>query len=569
MTKQVTYTANGSCAVFAFPFAVTEAGQLEVRIDGVSQNAGVTVLGVGGTEGGAVRFAVPPAAGAVIVLRHIGQVTVTAEDTAAGHLAEKLAGADGITVEPVADGQGRQHLVIHGPDLSDFLRDDQNLAELTDKAAARANLGVYSTAQVDAALAAMDGASLKKASNLSDVADVVAARANLGVYSTAQVDAADALAMKKASNLSDVADVIAARTNLGVYSTAQVDAAIAAGDALDLKKASNLSDLANVATARTNLGVYSTAQVDAAIAAGDALDLKKASNLSDVASVTTARTNLDVYSKAQVDAADALALKKASNLADLADTATARSNLGLVIGTHVEAHHAKLDALSGLAGGADKVPYFSGTDSMAQTTLTGFARSVIGCTDAASLRSLLGVSSSVTELLAAGDVTTGVANFDITGLDTAAYSYVIEFDQIWNGISHTSGNTAGIKIGTGTGPTWASNLVVNGEYFTGGAPTYFGGIDQSSVLLTDPTYTYGNARLLHHVRIAVSGDAASFSYGRVDVSALTPLGYNPYPCYLRRATVSLGGVPTAIRLWLGMGTFVSGKYRVYRTRLSA
>jgi hypothetical protein len=87
-------------------------------------------------------------------------------------------------------------------------------------------------ASITDAIMDLGGGDMRSVNNLSDVASVSAARTNLGVYSTAQVDSAITVAnagdLRAANNLSDVASVPSARTNLGVYSTSQVDAAIAA-----------------------------------------------------------------------------------------------------------------------------------------------------------------------------------------------------------------------------------------------------------------------------------------------------------------------------------------------------
>jgi hypothetical protein len=53
---------------------------------------------------------------------------------------------------------------------------------------------------------------------------------------------------------------------------------------------------------------------------------------------------------------------------------------------------AKVTSLGGLAGGANKLGYFTGADSMGQTDLTAFGRSLIGSADAAAANTLLGAS---------------------------------------------------------------------------------------------------------------------------------------------------------------------------------
>ena len=62
---------------------------------------------------------------------------------------------------------------------------------------------------------------------------------------------------------------------------------------------------------------------------------------------------------------------------------------------------AKLKAFSGLSGGADRLPYFTGADALGQATLTSFARSILAQSSAASVRSLLGLSGFLTQ--SAGD----------------------------------------------------------------------------------------------------------------------------------------------------------------------
>lgn len=65
--------------------------------------------------------------------------------------------------------------------LTQYLRKDQNLADLPNKATSRTNLDVYSKSEADAKY-------LDEANNLSDLDDAATARTNLSVYSKTEVD---------------------------------------------------------------------------------------------------------------------------------------------------------------------------------------------------------------------------------------------------------------------------------------------------------------------------------------------------------------------------------------------
>ncbi len=72
-----------------------------------------------------------------------------------------------------------------------------------------------------------------------------------------------------------------------------------------------------------------------------------------------------------------------NNLNDLQSIVQARINMGLQIGADVQAYHAKLAALAALAGGADKLPYFTGADALGQVDFGAFSRQVVGQADLA------------------------------------------------------------------------------------------------------------------------------------------------------------------------------------------
>ena len=169
MTQFNEYVADGVSRLYAFRFPAFEKSDLLVSLDGSPQVLGWSALGLNGGNGGAVEFETAPASGTIVRVERI-----------------KI------------------------PPQVAYLVRDENLADIQDKAQARANLDLYSTTQTDDVIAAaadsIAGAALQKAANLSDVADVAQARTNLGVYSTTQtytqseVDAALA-ALEFSSNL--------------------------------------------------------------------------------------------------------------------------------------------------------------------------------------------------------------------------------------------------------------------------------------------------------------------------------------------------------------------------------
>ena len=337
MTTFVEYTANGSTALFPFAFAINAAVECQVLVAGILQTSGYSLRGQGTIDGGAVIFDNPPAAGLTITLRKRGDVQVSAADTAPAHLADKLVAGAGMAIDTVTDPDGAQ--VLRLSSTGNALDKAANLADLADKAAARANLGVYSADQTDAAIAAsaaqVSDAALQKAQNLNDLADKVAARTNLDVYSKAETDTRGQVfqdaALLKTDNLAGVADKAQARTNLDVYSKAEADARDQAVKDAALLKADNLAGVADKAAARTNLDVFSKAETDTRGQVFQDAALLKADNLAGVADKAQARTNLDVYSKAETDARDQAvkdaALLKTDNLAGLADKSAARINL--------------------------------------------------------------------------------------------------------------------------------------------------------------------------------------------------------------------------------------------------
>jgi hypothetical protein len=201
-----------------------------------------------------------------------------------------------------------------------------------------------------AAAAAQSGAdaSLKIASNLSDLASVSAARANLSVDSSAEVDGKISTSKSASDAYTDAA--IAALIN-GSPSTLdtlkEIADALAAGSDVATALASSISAVSSRVTTLEdqNLdsrlsgaeGEIDTLQSDvvAAQSAADAaqstadqavLDAAAAQSAADAAQ-STADSAVSAAATAQAGA-DA-SVKKSANLSDLADAAASRSNLGV------------------------------------------------------------------------------------------------------------------------------------------------------------------------------------------------------------------------------------------------
>ncbi|MBE9607671.1 hydrolase [Acetobacteraceae bacterium H6797] len=69
VSPRAQYAASGTQTAFTYPFPIFDAGDLEVRLDGVLQSTGFTISGAGTSDGGSVTFATAPAAGTVVLLR--------------------------------------------------------------------------------------------------------------------------------------------------------------------------------------------------------------------------------------------------------------------------------------------------------------------------------------------------------------------------------------------------------------------------------------------------------------------------------------------------------------------
>lgn len=296
-----------------------------------------------------------------------------------------------------------------------------NLSDLANASTARTNLGVAIGSNVqayDAELQAIAG--LTSAANkvpyftgsgtaatadftsagraIAGAADASAQRTAMGVVIGTDVQAFDAdlsalAALTGTDNIYYRSGVstwtsVTIGSNL-TFSGGTLSASAAAGALLI---ANNLSDLASASTARTNLGLAIGTNVQAynaglaSLAGASTTDRLYYLSAANTWSAVTIGSGLAFSTGILTAAGTAGGLVAANNLSDVASASTSRTNLGLAIGTNVQAFNANLTAVSSVTSATDKLFYFTGSGTGAVSDFTPVARTLVGQTTQALMR---------------------------------------------------------------------------------------------------------------------------------------------------------------------------------------
>ncbi|MCM7880621.1 glycine-rich domain-containing protein [Enterobacter asburiae] len=141
--------------------------------------------------------------------------------------------------------------------------------------------------------------------------------------------------------------------------------------------------------------------------------------------------------------------KSGLDVLDDADLNGFITKMTTAFGKDFQALDATLTALSGLATGANKLPYFTGTDTAAQTDLTQIGRDVIGQTTVANLLTYLGLGDGTGRLI-------NVQTFTASGTYTPTAGTKFVIAEVLGGGGGGGSNAATPSSGAAAGAGGAS-----------------------------------------------------------------------------------------------------------------
>ncbi|EBW4623013.1 hypothetical protein DPO94_20855 [Salmonella enterica subsp. enterica serovar Emek] len=249
------------------------------------------------------------------------------------------------------------------------------------------------------------------------------------------------------------------------------------------------------------------------------------------------------------------------------------SKMGTAFGKDFQALDATLTALAGLATGANKLPYFTGTDTAAQTDLTSVGRDIIGKNTIADILTYLGLKDALLKgdgRFLAGTFVSDVIDRTSIGVraatgcqfmrahqapdapDQVSYWQIITLTEVVSPTSVVdvlaiSGNNVLFGHGTGAGITsWRNVAMLEGAAFTGdiSAPNMRG----------DTLVTVGDGS----GGMATGGvDGAGFNGNNLNIKSWNGIGFQNSADLAIRAYIStrLGVIAAAENLQAGNAIF--------------
>ncbi|EPM9520652.1 gp53-like domain-containing protein [Escherichia coli] len=120
------------------------------------------------------------------------------------------------------------------------------------------------------------------------------------------------------------------------------------------------------------------------------------------------------------------------------------TKMSAAFGKDFQALDATLTALAGLATGANKLPYFTGTDTAAQTNLTSVGRDIIGKNTIADILTYLGLGEAAKRGVGTGenqipDMAAFASSLSSTGFQKLPSGLIIQWGAAVAGIGSTGG----------------------------------------------------------------------------------------------------------------------------------